>query len=160
LVEEDGRAAPRPAGEPLPPEDLWPAEEPWPAGEPPSAEEPWPGEESWPGGDCGPLPEWLDDDPEPDDPEQVVAWVASELARAAAWLDDDPEWADPGPAPREVLKAGRWDRSRGTGGGFAAGGAADNLPPGPVLAGLAGDRWTAGLGQLCDDELIGVLRAA
>jgi Domain of unknown function (DUF222) len=29
-----------------------------------------------------------------------------------------------------------------------------------VLAGLAGDAWAAGLGRLCDDELIGVLRAA
>ena len=37
---------------------------------------------------------------------------------------------------------------------------ADNLPPGPVLAGFAGDAWGAGLGRLSDDELIGVLRAA
>ncbi len=58
-----------------------------------------------------------------------------------------------------MLKAGRWDRSRGDGGGFAAGGLADTLPPGPVLAGLAGDRWEAGLGRLSDDELIGILRA-
>jgi hypothetical protein len=36
----------------------------------------------------------------------------------------------------------------------------DHLPPGPVLAGLAADRWTDGLGRLADDELIGVLRAA
>jgi hypothetical protein len=44
--------------------------------------------------------------------------------------------------------------------GFAAGGLADTLPPGPVLAGLAGDTWAAGLGRLTDDELVGVLRAA
>jgi hypothetical protein len=60
----------------------------------------------------------------------------------------------------EVLKAGRWDRSRANGGGFAAGGLADRLPPGPVLAGLADDRWRAGLERLSDDELIGILRAA
>ena len=67
----------------------------------------------------------------------------------------------PGPgAPVEVFKAGRWDRSRGDGGGFAAGGLADHLPPGPVLAGLAGDRWAAGLDRLSDDELIGILHAA
>jgi hypothetical protein len=69
-----------------------------------------------------------------------------------AWLTEEP---DP-----EVLKAGRWDRAHGDGDGFAAGGVTDNLPPGPVLAGFADDAWTAGLGRLSDDELIGVLRAS
>jgi hypothetical protein len=100
------------------------------------------------------MPVWLDDDPAPDDPEQVAAWLDRELQRARPWRYDHPDWADPGPGPREVLKAGRWDRTQGTGGGFAAGGAADTLAPGPVLAGLAGDRWAAGLGRLTDDELI------
>jgi hypothetical protein len=59
-----------------------------------------------------------------------------------------------------VLKAGRWDRARGDGGGFAAGGTADAVPPGPVLAGFASDAWAAGLDRLTDDELIGVMRAA
>src|SRR5690348_1701376 len=68
------------------------------------------------------------------------------------WLTEEP---DP-----EVLKAGRWDRARGDGGGFAAGGVTDELSPGPVLAGFADDAWTAGLGRLSDDELIGVLRAS
>src|SRR5215475_2145948 len=75
------------------------------------------------------------------------------------------------PCP-EVLKAGRWNRARGdgtgfaagagfaVGAGFAAGSAADDLPPGPVLAGLAVGAWTTGLGRLSDDELIGVLRAS
>jgi hypothetical protein len=62
------------------------------------------------------------------------------------WLTEEP---DP-----EVLKAGRWDRARGNGDGFAAGGVTDDLPPGPVLAGFADDAWTAGLGRLSDDELI------
>jgi hypothetical protein len=118
------------------------------------------------------------------DPERVGAWPDAGLAEVAAWLAgdrwldedagppagyvvEDPELDGPGPAgpgpggraPVEVWKAGRWDRSTGDGGGFAAGGAGDYLPPGPVLAGLAGDRWAAGLGQLTDDELIGVLRA-
>src|SRR5262249_35229393 len=61
---------------------------------------------------------------------------------------------------REGLKAGHWGRRRGAGGGFAAGGVTDDLPPGPVLAGFADDAWTAGLRRLSDDELIGVLRAS
>jgi Domain of unknown function (DUF222) len=81
-------------------------------------------------------------------------------------LTADPELAeeaDPdGPplAGREVLKAGFWDRTRGNGAGFAAGGVTDNLPPGPVLAGFAADVWDSGLARISDDELIGVLRAA
>jgi hypothetical protein len=63
------------------------------------------------------------------------------------------------PAAPEALAAAFWDRSAGDGCGFAAGGVADELAPGPVLAGLAGDACTAGLGRLSDDELIGVLRA-
>src|SRR5215472_7882999 len=73
------------------------------------------------------------------------------------------EAADPGlpeAGGREVLKAGRWDRARGDGTGFAAGGVADAGPPGPVLAGFASDAWAAGLDRLTDDELIGVMRAA
>jgi len=131
------------------------------------------------------------EDPEPDDPDDIIAWLDSELAKAAPWLDADPGWDEstlrstpgryapgpsgpgsPGPSgpgipeppepgtPVEVFKAGRWDRSRGDGGGFAAGGLADRIPPGAALAGLAGDRWAAGLDRLSDDELIGILRAA
>src|SRR5262249_51265080 len=59
----------------------------------------------------------------------------------------------------EVFRAGRWDRARGDGCGFAAGGGADDLPPGPALAGLAAGAWTAGVGRLSDDDLTGVLRA-
>src|SRR5262249_45877039 len=62
-----------------------------------------------------------------------------------------------GPGP---IAAGLWNRAAGDGAGFAAGGMADHLPPGPALAGLTGDAHAAGLGRLTDDELIGVLRAA
>jgi len=48
----------------------------------------------------------------------------------------------------------------GDAGWFAAGGAADGLAPGPVLAGFAADAWGIGLGRLTDDELVGLMRAA
>ncbi|HZC41593.1 MAG TPA: hypothetical protein VE343_13030, partial [Streptosporangiaceae bacterium] len=83
-----------------------------------------------------------------------------------AWLACLPgalitEYADAAAVPpsREVLKAGFWDRSGHAGLGFASGGNADTLPPGPVLAGLAGRAWAGGLAALTDDELIGLLRA-
>jgi hypothetical protein len=83
-----------------------------------------------------------------------------DVAGGPDWAEE-PDWAHgPGPVVREVLKAGFWDRSAGDGAGFAAGGVADTLPPGPVLAGWAGDAWADGLGRLTDDELVGVLRAA
>jgi hypothetical protein len=37
---------------------------------------------------------------------------------------------------------------------------ADDLPPGPALAGFAADAWAAGLRRLSDDELTGMMRAA
>ena len=104
-----------------------------------------PDQEDWP-------PEGLDDWP---------ADALDDLLADDPQLDDDPGFADdPEPAVREVLKAGHWDRSRGNGAGFAAGGVIDRVPPGPALAGLAGDAWNDGLGLLSDDELIGLLRAA
>jgi hypothetical protein len=63
-----------------------------------------------------------------------------------------------GSGPAEALP-GLLPRRLGTGGGFDAGGAADRLPPGPVLAGLAADRWAAGPGQASDDELAGLMMA-
>jgi len=135
------------------------------AGDPSLAGDPWLDEPPGPppADDASGWPAWPDDDPGPDDPEDVITWLDAELAKATPWLDgadwDDPEPPSPA-AAAEVFKAGRWDRTRGTGGGFAAGGAADHLPPGPILAGLAADRWADGLDRLSDDELIGVLRAA
>ena len=152
-----GRLPGQPSEDPVLTDDCGQADDPW-------LDEP-PGPPSGPDDDESGPPPWLADDP--DDADDVLAWLDAELAKAAPWLAADPDWDDPAPTgppgpagPAEVFKAGRWDRSRGDGGGFAAGGLADRLPPGPVLAGLAADRWAAGLDQLTDDELIGVLRAA
>jgi hypothetical protein len=99
------------------------------------------------------------------------------LARElAAFHDDEPDWEAlerleylddtvnekptviPGagisdPAGPLLLAAGR-------GAGFAHGGTADTMPPGPALAELADRAWQDGLGRLNDDELTGVLQAA
>jgi hypothetical protein len=105
------------------------------------------------------------DDWEPTDAD-LADWEPAD-ADLADWEPADADLADWEPADavpeaggREVLKAGHWDRARGDGGGFAAGGVADAVPPGPVLAGFAADAWAAGLDRLTDDELIGVMRAA
>ena len=82
------------------------------------------------------------------------------LADLPAELLDEYIAATEDPPFREAIVAGRLPRQPGDGCGFASGGVADELPPGPVLAGLAGDAWAAGLDRLDDDELIGVLRAA
>jgi hypothetical protein len=51
-------------------------------------------------------------------------------------------------------------RTRGDGGWFSSGGVADDLAPGPRLAGFMADAGAIGLGRLTDDELIGLMRAA
>jgi len=67
-------------------------------------------------------------------------------ALEAEMLDDLAPVSRPEAGSRELLKAGRRDRAHGDGGGFAAGGVADAVPPGPALAGFAADAWAAGLG--------------
>src|SRR5215467_7509696 len=95
----------------------------------------------------------------PDGPDAWLADLPAELLFEYLAATEDP----PG---REAIVAERLPRQPGNGWqpgdgcGFAAGGVADELPPGPVLAGLADDAWAAGLGRLSDDELIGVLCAA
>jgi hypothetical protein len=89
----------------------------------------------------------------PDGPDAWLADLPAELLSEYIAATADPPC-------QEAIVAGRLPRQAGDGCGFAAGGVADELPPGPVLAGLAGDAWAAGLGRLSDDELIGVLRAA
>ncbi len=89
----------------------------------------------------------------------LADWDPGDADLLADWDPEDPAVERPEAGGREVLKAGRWDRSCGDGGGFAAGGVADRLLPGPVLAGFAADAWARGLGRLSDDELVGVMRA-
>jgi hypothetical protein len=57
------------------------------------------------------------------------------------------------------IAAGVHPDGGGTGAGFAAGGVASRLAPGPVLAGFAQDAWADGLPTMSDDALVGVLRA-
>jgi hypothetical protein len=64
----------------------------------------------------------------------------------------------PGAGPVEALP-GLLPRHLGSGGGFDAGGVADQVPPGPALAGLVAGRWAAGLGRVSDDEVAGLMIA-
>jgi len=58
---------------------------------------------------------------------------------AGPWLQgDEPDW--PPDAEPVAALPGLMPRYLGTGGGFDAGGVADQVPPGPVLAGLAADK--------------------
>jgi uncharacterized protein DUF222 len=101
--------------------------------------------------------------------------LARETGGSADLTAGRPDWDEVAAAPnpgtdpggpgdadggQEALKAGAQAGTCGDGGWFAAGGVADDLRPGPVLAGFAADAWAIGLGRLNDDELIGVMRAA
>src|SRR5204863_9047767 len=88
----------------------------------------------------------LPPDPECGPPDGADAW----LAELPAELLAEYLAATQAPPRREPIVAARLPRQQGDGCGFAAGGAADEMPPGAVLAGLAGDAWAAGLGRLCD----------
>ena len=84
---------------------------------------------------------------------------------AGAWLAgpgplgrDDGPCSPLGAGPVEALP-GLTPRRWGTGSGFDAGGVTDTLPPGPVLAGLADNKWAAGLRLASDDELAGLMIA-
>jgi hypothetical protein len=60
----------------------------------------------------------------------------------------------------EVLAAGFTHREAGlSGAGFAGGGAADRLVPGPALADFTAAAWAGGLAARADDEVVGVLCA-
>src|SRR5215469_18959452 len=97
----------------------------------------------------------LPPDPLAGPPDGEFAW----LAELPGPLLDEYIAATAEPPRPEPLAAGLWSRDSGDGAGFAAGGVGDRLAPGPVLAGLVDDMRAGGLGQLSDDELIGVLRA-
>jgi hypothetical protein len=74
------------------------------------------------------------------------------------WLPEEDHEAEAGAAglpPVPGLMPRRWGRD----GGFAAGGVADRVPPGPVLAGLAAAKQDEGLAAAGDDELAGLMIA-
>lgn len=90
--------------------------------------------------------------------EEADAWLAGLSSDPLDAVRDD-AWEPSASEASGVWPAGLWPRDAGDGAGFAAGGVADTLPPGVVLAGLADRAWTDGLAKLSDDELIGVMRA-
>jgi hypothetical protein len=122
--------------------------------------------------DIGPLPDPELCGPDPEDmsscPPDMAGFSARELAAAA-----DAAAAAKGSEPPDLWGAGFYRRSRcagadaGLGGspvigaGFAQGGALDTMEPGPGLAGFADEAHErgAGLADLSDDELIGVMEA-
>ena len=86
-------------------------------------------------------------------------WDTTSGSRLAdPWLRGDEPGPPPGAGPVEALP-GLTPRHLGTGGGFDAGGVADQVPPGPVLAGLTADKWASGLSRASDDELAGLMIA-
>ena len=80
------------------------------------------------------------------------------LPLAGPLLPGDEPGSPPDAEPVEALP-GLMPRRLGTGGGFDAGGVADRVPPGPVLAGLAAAKWASGLSRASDDELAGLMIA-
>jgi hypothetical protein len=96
----------------------------------------------------GPDPYW-------DPPDAADAWAVDVPADLRGQCLTATE-----PAPvRAAWPGGILPPDAGWGTGFADGGVADGLPPGVALAGLVSDVWTAGLDQISDDHLIGVLQA-
>jgi hypothetical protein len=99
---------------------------------------------------CGLAP-----DPYCDPPDHVDAWAVDVPADRRGQCLTATE-----PAPvREAWPDGIRPPDAGRGAGFADGGVADGLPPGVALAGFVSDVWAAGLDQISDDQLIGVLQA-
>lgn len=86
-----------------------------------------------------------------------VAQLDALLARLPAGALDDPEIDGAGDPPGVAGMVGLMPRDMPAGGGFDAGGVADKLPPGPVLAALTERTRDAGLHRLNDDELIGLV---
>jgi hypothetical protein len=96
---------------------------------------------------------------------QLAAWdragaPADEPDEDEEWLAELPpeQWEEPAEAGPEALP-GLMPRRWGTGGGFDAGGLADAIPPGPVLAGLAAGKHETGLARVSEDELAGLMIA-
>jgi len=100
-------------------------------------------------------------DPEDDAAERDAGRSGAAPAALGCW-PTGPAGAErcspPGAGPVEAL-AGLTPRRLGAGGGFDAGGVADRVPAGPVLAGLAAGKWAAGVASASDDELAGLMIA-
>ena len=99
---------------------------------------------------------WYDDfDPATSPPDGDEAW----LADLPGELRDE-HLVDPWTGDGEKIPAGFLHHDGGRRGvGFAAGGALDQLAPGPVLAGFAAEAVAGGLANLGESELVGVLCA-
>ena len=112
-------------------------------------------------------------------PDDIERYAPADEEPSWYWpgpLDDPRDFsgaaADDGGAGPEVLGAGFTHRAEargcregagtraGVAGGFAAGAPLDLLPPDPVLAGFVDEAFDAGLHQVTDDELVGMLCAA
>jgi hypothetical protein len=109
--------------------------------------------------------DWDPGEPADWDPAELADWELAdpedeplELASGLEAERRGPGYAEGG--SREALKPAPGSRTRGDGGWFAAGGVADDLLPGPRLAGFMADAGAIGLTGLTDDELIGLMRAA
>jgi hypothetical protein len=98
------------------------------------------------------IPDWWDE-PAPD-VSRPPEYADLSLAELMARLD-----AEQAEAAGASFGAGFLPRPASSRPGFAAGGVADRLDPGPCLAGLAEGACRGGLAALNDDELIGVLKA-
>ena len=130
----------------------------------------WEGEEA--GGWDSPDPaDWdlagLAESEDPEEPEEPLelAMPDPEALDLEAWEPEASEAERRGlgcaeAGSRKALNADPRGQTRGNGGWFAAGGIADDLLPGPRLAGFIADARAIGLGRLTDDELIGMMRAA
>jgi hypothetical protein len=110
----------------------------------------------------GPWPEGLPDSVPAERPAAGPGAPAGPGAAGApspAATPTAPGTAAPGTADPAGPAAGSAADTGATGAGFAQGGVADVMAPGPVLAALADQAWQDGLGRLDDDQLIGGLAA-
>jgi hypothetical protein len=110
--------------------------------------------------DDGPLSDDQDDDPYgagfgPDTCPPDGWQLMSESERQHLLYGDPAQ-----PSGPEVLDAGFTHRDGGQGRAFAAGGALDQMAPGPTLTMFTDRTWEGGLSKLSDDELIGLMTAA
>ncbi len=101
-------------------------------------------------------PWWLEDAFYGNDDAEEAAWVAGLPSDVRAEYEAGP-WTGAG----ESMAAGflHHDHDGPAGTGFASGGAADAMPPGPVLARLTASAAAGGYPPLGESELIGVLCA-